>query len=122
METITIRLKEDALVLPTEVGKQLGWEAGTKLFVETQEHDLYVRRQELSAKEIARLARIHLAEHVGNATDVKPPVRMNGKWRVEAVLAYRPQTIGYMTFTAAGELIEDESDSPAKLRGRSDED
>ncbi len=95
---------------------------GTKLFVETQEHDLYVRRQELSAKEIARLARIHLAEHVGNATDVKTPVRTNGKWRVEAVLSYRPQTIGYVTFNAEGELIEEESDSPAKLRGLTDAD
>ena len=122
METVTIKLKDDALVLPPEVGKQLGWMAGTKLFVETQEHDLYVRRQELSAKEIARLARIHLAEHVGNATDVKTPVRTNGKWRVEAVLSYRPQTIGYVTFNAEGELIEEESDSPAKLRGLTDAD
>ena len=122
METIKVKLKDDALVLQFEVGKQLGWESGTKLFVETQEHDLYVRRQELSAKEIARLARIHLAEHVGNATDVKTPVRINGRWRVEAVLSHRPQTIGYMTFTTQGEIIEDESDSPAKLRGLSDED
>jgi antitoxin component of MazEF toxin-antitoxin module len=121
METIVVKLKDKALVLPPEVGKQLGWEPGTKLFVETQEQNLYVRRQELNAKEIARLARIHLAEHVGNATDVKTPIRINGKWRVEAVLSYRPQTIGYMTFTAQGELVEDESDSPAKLRGLSDE-
>jgi hypothetical protein len=122
METIVVKLQDKALVLPPEVGKQLGWESGTKLFVETQEHNLYVRQQELSAKEIARLARIHLAEHVGNATDVKTPIRINGKWRVEAVLSHRPQTIGYMTFTAQGELVEDESDSPAKLRGLSDED
>ncbi len=53
METVTIKLKDDALVLPPEVGKQLGWMPGAKLFVETQEQDLHVRQQELNAKEIA---------------------------------------------------------------------
>jgi len=122
METIVAELKDNSLVITSEVGKRLGWKKWTKLHIEADDSHLYLHPQDLSAEEIARVARIYLAEYVGNATDVKTPVRDNGKWRVEAVLSHRPQTIGYMTFTVQGELVEEESDSPAKLQGLQDED
>jgi len=72
---------------------------------------------QLSANEIAKRAGIYWAKYVGDATEVKTPVRIDGKWRVEVVLSYRPETIGFLTFSQTGELIKDESDSPRKLKG-----
>ncbi|MGH7596444.1 MAG: hypothetical protein ACREOI_08830 [bacterium] len=122
MNTITVEVKDKKLVLPNGALDQLGWRENTNILLEKDNGSVVIRPRELTAKEIARLAGIYLAKYVGDATDVKTPIRNDDKWRVEAVLSYRPQTIGYLTFTAQGELIPEESDSPAKLRGLSRED
>jgi len=75
------------------------------------------RSRELAAGEIADIACTYLVEYVGDATAVKTPVWTNGKWRVEVVLSYRSETIGYLTFFRFGELIAEESDSRKKLKG-----
>ncbi len=121
MSTITVEVKDKKLVLPIGALDQLGWRENTSILLEKDNGSIVIRPQELTAREIARLAGIYLAKYVGDATDVKTPIRIDDKWRVEAVLSYRPQTIGYLTFTAQGELIQEESDSPAKLRGLSRE-
>lgn len=109
METIEAEFKENSLDLPTAIGERLGWKPGTKLLIETRDRDMYLRPQELSAKDVARLAGIYLVKYVGDATDVKAPIRVDGKWRVEVVLSYRPQTVGFLTFSPDGQLIENES-------------
>lgn len=122
MSTFTVEINDNKLFLPTDAIEKLGWPESTKILFEKDNGRVVIRPLELTAKEIARLAGIYLAKYVGDATDVKTPIRIAGKWRVEVVLSYRPQTIGYLTFTAQGELIPEESDSPAKLRGLRRED
>jgi len=68
-------------------------------------------------EEIADITGTYLIDYVGDATDVKTPVWQDGKWRVEVVLSYRPVTVGFLTFSPDGQLIEEESDSPAKMKG-----
>lgn len=122
MSTITAEVKDKKLVLLTGALDQLGWRENTNIFLEKDNGSVVISPRELTAKEIARLAGIYLVKYVGDATDVKTPIRIEDKWRVEVVLSYRPQTIGYLTFTTQGEFIPEESDSPAKLRGLNRED
>ena len=118
MNTITAELKEGGLIISTDAIEELGWRGGTmKISIEKHNGTAVLRPLELSTKEISDIACIYLIEHVGDATAVKKPILQNDKWRVEVVLSYRPETIGYLTFTRAGQLIESESDSPAKLKG-----
>lgn len=122
MSTFTVEVNDNKLFVPADAIEKLGWLENTKILFEKDNRRAVIRPLELTAKEIARLARVYLTEYVGNATDVKTPIRVHDKWRVEAVLSHRPQTIGYLTFTAQGELVAEESDSPAKLRGLHGED
>ena len=122
MNTVTAEVQDKTLVLPSEILETLGWRQSDKISIEKDNGKIFLRLQELSAEEIEKRAGIYLAKYVGDATDVKPPIRFHGKWRVEAVLSCRPETIGYLTYTPQGELIEEESDSPAKLRGLKRED
>jgi len=117
MSTVTAELKGNMLFLPSDAIEQLGWSESTKILFEKHNGKIAIRPKELTAKEIADIACIFLIEYVGDATAVKKPVWQDGKWRVEVVLSYRPETIGFLTFSADGQLIENESDSPAKLKG-----
>jgi antitoxin component of MazEF toxin-antitoxin module len=117
MITVTAEVKNNALVLPADTIVQLGWREDAKVLIEKQNSTVVLRPQQLTAEEIADLACTYLVEYVGDATAVKTPVWTNGKWRVEVVLSYRPETIGYLTFSQFGELIEEESDSREKLKG-----
>jgi len=117
MITVMAEIKNEVLFLPTEALEQLGWHDGTKISIEKSNGTAVIRSQELTTEEIADIACTYLAEYVGDATAVKPPVWADGKWRVEVVLSYRPETIGYLTYSQYGELIEEESDSRAKLKG-----
>jgi len=116
-ETIVAEVKDNSLVLSPEVGERLGWKAGTKLLIERHNGTVIICPQELTAEEIADIACIYLIKYVGDATDVKTPVWKDGKWRVEVVLSYRPETVGFLTFSPDGRLAENESDSPAKMKG-----
>ncbi|MEK7729542.1 MAG: hypothetical protein AAB354_14095 [candidate division KSB1 bacterium] len=117
MNTITAELRDNRLILPTSTIEQLGWRDTTKILIEKHNGTAVLRPLEPTAKEISDIACIHLIEYVGDATAVKTPVLKDDKWQVEVVLAYRPETIGHLTFTRAGQLVENESDSPAKLKG-----
>ncbi len=117
MSTITAEVRDKKLFLSTEADEQLGWREGVKILFEKDNGKMVIRPQELTVEEIADIACTYLVEYVGDATAVKTPVWINGKWRVEAVLSHRPETIGYLTFSRFGELIEEESDSRKKLKG-----
>ncbi len=117
MSTITVEVKDNLLVLSDHAMERLGWREDTKISIERENGKVILRPKELTPNEIANLACIHLIKKVGDATAVKMPVWQDGKWRVEVVLSYRPETIGYLAFSSHGQLIEGESDSPAKLKG-----
>jgi len=117
MENMITELKDDLLVMPSEISARLGWKAEARLLIEKQNGAVAVRQQKLTADKITDLACIYLIKYVGDATAVKTPLWQDGKWRVEVVLSYRPETIGFLTFSSDGQLIESESDSRAKLKG-----
>ncbi len=117
MQTASVKVENDALILPLELIEQLGWRENTKILIQKHNGAVAIRPKELTADEIADLACIYLIKYVGDATAVKLPIRQDGKWRVEVVLSYKPETIGFLTFSSDGRLIESESDSPAKLKG-----
>lgn len=117
MNTFTVEVKDKKLLLPIEAFEWLGWRDSTKISIEKNNGMVVIRQQELTAEEIADIACTYLIDCVGDAIDVKTPVWQNGKWRVEVVLSYRPKTVGFLTFSSDGQLIEEESDSPAKMKG-----
>lgn len=117
MTTITAELQDKALVLPSEVLETLGWRQSDKISIEKDNGKIFLRPSELTADDIADLACVYLIDHVGDATAVKKPTWKNGKWSVEVGLSYKPETIGFLTFSVDGHLIASESDSPAKLKG-----
>jgi len=117
MSTITAEVEHNKLFLPTDIIQQLGWHENTKILFEKDNGKTVIRPQELTAEEIADIACIYLIDYVGDATAVKTPVWKDGKWRIEVVLSYRSETVGFLTFSADGQLIEEESDGPAKMKG-----
>jgi len=117
MNTGTPEARDDAIVVPAEMIERLGWREDTTVILEKRNGTFVVRAKKLSADEIANRACVFLIKHVGDATAVKTPVWKDGKWRIEVVLSYRPETIGFLTFSPDGHIIESESDSPAKLKG-----
>ena len=117
MSVVTAEVKDDALFLPAEAFAELGWREDAKVSIEKQNGKVVFRPQLLAAEEIADIACVYLIDYVGDATAVKMPIWKDGKWRVEVVLSYRAETVGYLTFTSDGQLIENESDSPAKMKG-----
>jgi len=117
MSIVTAEVKDNILILPVETIEKLGWRDDTNILFEKQNGKVFIRPKELTPEEIADIACTYLVKYVGDATDVKTPVRQDEKWRVEVVLSYRPQTVGFLTFSSEGKLVENESDSPAKMKG-----
>jgi bifunctional DNA-binding transcriptional regulator/antitoxin component of YhaV-PrlF toxin-antitoxin module len=122
METVEIQIKGNALLMPWEVAERLGWKEGMELEVEERDQKFYLGPSKDMARRIADLACIYLLQHVGEGYHVKTPVWQCGKWRVEVSLFNQPETVGVLMFSWDGQLLAEESDSPAKLRGLSRED
>jgi len=116
MNTITAEVRDNALVLPPDVIAQLGWREDTKILIKRDNGSLLLRSQEITAEEIEKIACTYLIDRVGDATAVKTPLLKDGRWHVEVVLSYRPQTVGFLTFSLDGRLVESESDSPVKMQ------
>jgi hypothetical protein len=118
MSVITAEVKDNVLFLPTEAFEKLGWHEDTKIIFERHDGAVVFLPKQLTAEEIADIAGTYLVKYVGDATDVKTPIWQDGKWRVEVVLSYRRETtVGFLTFSPDGHLVESESDSPAKMKG-----
>jgi len=117
MITVTAEVENKELVVPGEVLEELGWREDATIVLEKRNGRIVFRPRRLNAKEIADLTCIYLIKYVGDATAVKSPIWKDGKWRVEVVLSYRPETIGFLTYSSDGALIESESDSPKQLKG-----
>lgn len=117
MSKVTVEVKNNTLVLPTDAIEQLGWRESTKLSIKKDNGTAVLRPQELMEEDIADIACTYLVEYVGDATAVTKPIWKDGKWHVKVILSYRPETVvGLLTFTADGQLIETDSDSPAKMK------
>ncbi len=116
MNTIIAEVRDNALVLPPEVIAQLGWREDTKILIKRDNGSLLLRSQRLTTEEIENIVYTYLIDRVGDATAIKTPLWKDGKWRIEVLLSYRPQTVGFLTFSSDGHLIESESDSPAKMK------
>jgi antitoxin component of MazEF toxin-antitoxin module len=118
MNTVIAEVSDDVIVVPAETIERLGWHEDTNIILEKHNGKFVFRAKKLTADEIADIAGTYLVKYVGDATDVKPPVWQGGKWRVEVVLSYRRETtVGFLTFSPDGHLVESESDSPAKMKG-----
>lgn len=117
MSAVTAEVKDAALFLPREAFEKLSWREDSKIVFEKHDRTVIFRSKKLNADEIADIACTYLIDCVGDATDVKMPVWSDGKWHVEVVLSYRPETtVGFLTFSANGQLLEEESDSPEKMK------
>lgn len=118
MNTFTGEVRDNAMAVPPEIIAQLGWQEETRIFFKRDNGSILLRPQELTAEEIDDLACTYLVKYVGDATAVKDPIFVDGKWRVEVVLSYRDETVGFLTFSRDGQLIPQESDSPQKMKSK----
>jgi hypothetical protein len=60
-------------------------------------------------------------EKVGDAAAIRKPQKEDDKWIVDVVLPHAKKDLGTLVFTANGELMSDESDSPSKLLEKANE-
>jgi hypothetical protein len=118
VDTVTIEVRDNTLILPPEAGAKLGWSVDTKLHFKKDKDDFVLCPRELTADEIDDIACTYLMEYVGDATAVKTPILKNGKWHVEVVLSYRDETVGYLTLSRDGKILPEESDSPQKMKNK----
>jgi len=98
-----------------------GWQEGTKVIVESHGRSVSIYPQELTSVDIANMACNYLLDHVGDALAVKTPYRENDHWIVPVVMPYDKKDLGRLLFTCSGDLIVEESDSPAILLERANE-
>jgi len=92
------------------------WGEGTKVVIESCNKTITIKPKEVTAREITKRARIFLLWEVGDATDVKPPIKDGDKWRVTVVLPYLKKELGQLTYSLDGVLVPEESDTPEQLK------
>jgi len=81
-----------------------------------------IRPQRLTAEAISDLAGTYLFEKVGDAVAAEEPVWDGEKWRVKVTLPSLQKELGKLIFAADGQLVAAESDSPALLEEKANED
>ena len=121
MSKIVQQISSKGLHLPKALIEKWGWQEGAKVIVENHGRSVSIYPQELNAVDISDVACNYLLEHVGDAVAVKTPFRVNDHWIVPVVLAYQKKDLGRLSFTSSGDLIIEESDSPAMLLERANE-
>jgi hypothetical protein len=122
MSKVIQEIDSTGLHLPKSLTERWGWREGTKVIIENKGRSISILPQEFTGVEIANLACDYLLSHVGDAVTIKTPNRVNDHWVVPVVLSYQKKDLGRLAFTASGELIIEESDSPALLVERANED
>lgn len=121
MSKIVQEVTSTGLHLPRPLIEKYGWSEGKKVIVEIFKNSISIYPQQLTANDIADIACNYLLEKVGDAVAVKTPIRDDGEWIVPVVLPHQKKELGQLKFTASGELIIEESDKPATLMERANE-
>jgi hypothetical protein len=114
-------ISSQGLRLPKALIEKWGWQEGAKVIVENHGHSIFIYPQELTSIDIADIACNYLLEYVGDSVAVKTPYQMNDHWVVPVVLPHQKKDLGRLLFTSSGDLIIEESVSPAMLLERANE-
>ncbi|MCI0697268.1 hypothetical protein L0337_35350 [candidate division KSB1 bacterium] len=122
MSKIIEETTANGLVVPNTVLEQGGIEEGTKVVIESYNKTIVIKPEALNARDIAKRARIFLLWKVGDATDVKLPIKEGNKWRVTVVLPYLKKELGQLTYTLDGTLVPEESNTAEQLKAKANED
>jgi len=122
MSKISEEITAQGLLLPNTVLEQWGWEAGTKVVIESYNKTITIKPEELTAREITRRVLSFLLNKVGDATAIKTPIRDGDKWRVTVVLPHRKKDLGQLTYTLDGFLVPEESNTAEQLKTKANED
>jgi len=101
--------------LPRELLEQWGAHQGQRLLIDLGRECIRISPAELDSTEIADRAATYVFDHVGDAAAVGTPERDVDVWRVPVTLSYRARNLGVLTYSAGGELVPSESDSPASM-------
>ena len=118
MSKVVQEISSKGFHLPKSLIEKWGWQEGTKVVVESHGRSVSIYPQDLMSVDIADMACNYLLEHVGDAVAVKTPYRVNDHWVVPVVMSYQKINLGRLLFTSSGDLIIEESDSPAMLLER----
>jgi hypothetical protein len=122
MSKIILEITSKGLYLTNTVLAQWGWREGTEVVIEPNNRTISIRVQRLTAEAISDIAGTYLFEKVGDAVAAEKPVWDGEKWHVKVTLPAFKKELGKLTFTADGQFIPSESDSPAFLEERANED
>jgi len=85
------------------------------------ETNISIRPRRLTAEAISDIAGTYLFEKVGDAVAAEEPVWDGEKWNVKVTLPSLQKNLGKLTFTADGQLVAAESDSPVVLEEKANE-
>jgi hypothetical protein len=123
MSKVIIEITSKGLHVPNTILTQWGWREGTEVIVEQpHDHNISIRPRRLTAEAISDIAGTYLFEKVGDAVAAEEPVWDGEKWRIKVALPSLQKELGKLTFTADGQLVAAESDSPAFLEEKANED
>lgn len=95
---------------------------GTEVITEPEDHRISTGALRLPEEAISNIAGTYLFEKVGDAVAAEKPVWDEEKWFVNVMLPSQNKELGKLLFTANGQLIMAESDSPKLLEQRANED
>lgn len=121
MPSLTQRVTLGGLRLPRELLEQWGAHEGQQLSIDLTRECIRISPLQLSPAEVGDRAATYVFDHVGDAAAAGAPVRDTDGWRVPVTLSYRARSLGRLTYSASGDLILTESDSPATMRERARE-
>ena len=119
---VILEITSKGLYLPNTVLTQWGWREGTEVIIESHDHTISIRAQRLTAEDISDIAGTYLFEKVGDAVATETPIWDGEKWYVKVILPSSNKELGKLTFTANGQLLTTDSDSPTLLEKRANED
>jgi antitoxin component of MazEF toxin-antitoxin module len=119
---VILEITSKGLYLPNTVLTQWGWREGTEVIIEPHDHTISIRAQRLTAEDISDIAGTYLFEKVGDAVATETPIWDGEKWHVKVILPSFKKELGKLTFTANGQLLTTDSDSPTLLEKRANED
>ncbi|MCI0696054.1 hypothetical protein L0337_29145 [candidate division KSB1 bacterium] len=122
MSKVIIEITSKGLHVPNTILTQWGWREGTEVIVEQpHDHNISIRPRRLTAEAISDIAGTYLFEKVGDAVAAEEPVWDGEKWRIKVTLPSLQKELGKLTFTADGQLVAAESDSPVVLEEQANE-
>ena len=121
MSKIIQKITSEGLQITGSILARWGWPEGTEVVIEPEDHTISIRPKRLTADAIADRAGTYIFEKVGDAVAAEPPEWDGEKWQVTISLPAENKILGKLTFSADGQLISSESDSPRVLEARANE-